>query len=271
MEQWLLPSGYALHPAWYVIVALLAFLMTGVSKGGFGGVGILAIPLMMLVAPTGFALGMWLPLLILCDICTLKAYPKEWKARPILLLAPWTLVGLGVGWKLLDHVEPHMVKLFVGVLAVGFVVLEVVRGQLLKRISVRGEGRGWRPTVVTAAPFGVSAGISTMIAHAAGAITTIYFLPQRFDKRTFVGTTARFYFVLNSIKVPLLVDVDYITRETLVKSLWLVPLAPITVWFGSWLNRRLTATRFNKIIYALLGISGIYLVYDNGLKGMLGN
>ena len=112
--DWVLPTDYAGHPAVYVLVALLALLMTGVAKGGFGGVGILAVPLMMLVAPAKLALGMWLPLLILCDICTLKAYPKEWTLRPIALLGPWMLAGILVGWALLKHVEPWMVKVFVG-------------------------------------------------------------------------------------------------------------------------------------------------------------
>ena len=87
--EWLIPNGYPGSPALYVFVTLVAFVMTGVSKGGFGGVGILAIPLMMMVAPADLALGMWLPLLILCDVFTLRAYPKEWLLRPIALLAPW--------------------------------------------------------------------------------------------------------------------------------------------------------------------------------------
>ena len=263
MQEWLLPAGYEGAPAVYVLVAMAAFAMTGVSKGGFGGVGILAIPMMLLVCSAKFALGMWLPLLILCDIFTIKAYPKEWSLRPILLLAPWTLAGLGLGYLLLDRVEPRTIKLFVGVLAVGFVGLEVLRWWLAKKVAALNSEAGWRPNVMTALPFGVSAGISTMIAHAAGAITTIYFLPQRLDKRTFVGTCGRFYLVLTSVKVPLLVNAGAITGETVAKSLWLVPLAPLSVWLGAWLNKRISSEAFTKVIYGLLAISGVYLVYKN--------
>jgi len=71
-----------------------------VDKGGFGGVGMLSVPLLMMVAPAQFVLGMWLPLLVLCDIFTLRAYPKEWKLRPVLLLAPGAMCGLGIGYLL---------------------------------------------------------------------------------------------------------------------------------------------------------------------------
>jgi hypothetical protein len=268
MNTWILPDGFAGHPAVYVLTAVTAFLMTGVSKGGFGGVGILAIPLMMMVVPDGrLALGMWLPLLILCDILTIRAYPKEWQLRPIALLAPWMLAGLGIGFLLLKRVEGQewAVKVFVGVLALSFVLLELVRGRLARRVQTAQADRAWRPTWITAGPFGLVGGVCTMLAHAAGAVTTIYLLPQRLDKRAFVGTSARFYFVFNTLKVPFFLhpSLGLINRDSLTKSLWLVPLAPLTVWAGSALNRRISPAAFNKAIYALLAVSGGYLVYAN--------
>jgi uncharacterized membrane protein YfcA len=263
--SWLLPAGYEGHPAVYVAVAVLAFLLTGVSKAGFGGVGILAIPLMMMVSPGKLALGMWLPLLILCDVLTIRAYPKEWSLRPILRLAPWMVAGVGTGYLLLGHISDRQVKLFVGSLAVGFVGLEIVRSVVARRVERTQTAEPWRPTWLTAAPFGLAGGVSTMIAHAAGAITTIYLLPQRLGKRSFVGTSARFYFVFNSFKVPFFAhpSLGLINRESLVKSLWLVPLAPLGVWLGSVLNRRLSVGGFNRVIYVLLAISGVYLIYTN--------
>jgi uncharacterized membrane protein YfcA len=263
--DYILPEGYTGHPAIYMLVAVVAFAMTGISKGGFGGVAVLAIPLMMLVAPGKLALGIWVPLLIFCDICTIRLYPKEWSLRPIAVLAPWMCVGLGIGYVLLGHVDDRMMKLFVGFLSIGFVALEIVRARIAKYIVSHQERPPWRPTWVTAAPFGVVGGVCSMIAHAAGAITTIYLLSQRMDRRDFVGTSARFYIVFNTLRVPLYAspDLEIVTRESMIKSLWLMPFVPLTIWLGAALNKRMSPTSFNKVIYILLAISGVYLIYAN--------
>lgn len=264
MSHWVLPAGFEGQPFAYVLATVVALALTGVSKGGFGaGLGALSIPVMMLVAPANFALGMWLPLLIYCDILTLRHYPREFKSRPVLLLAPWMLLGILLGTLLLDVISPRTTKLCVGGLAILFVLLDQVRQWLKRRIDRGKDVPPFRPTLWTAAPFGITAGVSTMIAHAAGAVTTIYFLPQRLDKRDFVGTQARFYFVVNTVKVPFYVGLALINAETLLKSLWLVPLAPLFVWLGAALNHRMSPVLFNRVVYLLLGISGAYLLYAN--------
>ena len=275
MANWIIPTECSSHPAVYVLVALAAFLLTGVSKGGFGGVGILSVPLMMMVAPPHLTLGMWLPLLICCDLFTVRSYPKQWELRPILLLAPWMFAGVVAGWGLLRLLSKlgseaeagHWVKVFVGGLSVLFVVLEVVRGVVTRRLDTGTDRPPWRPTWRSTAPFGIAAGISTMLAHSAGAITTIYLLAQRLDQRIFVGTSGRFYFVFNTLKVPFYTlacfELRYITAESLKLSLWLVPLAPVSVWAGSELNKRIAPALFQRIIYGLLAVSGGYLIWAN--------
>jgi hypothetical protein len=272
LQDWIIPQGCTHGPVAYMVVAFFALAMTGISKGGFGGVGTLSVPLMMIVVPTGtFALGMWLPLLVYCDILTLRHYPREWQPRPFWTIAPWTTVGIIIGWLLLGRVSPPMTKFLVGATSILFVGLDGVRARLKRRIDQVGDLPPFRPTLLTAAPFGIAAGITTMIAHAAGAITTIYFLPQRMNKRDFVGTQARYYFIFNSIKIPFYAAVPLIsansptmiTRETLTKTLWMLPLAPMCVWLGATMNERMSPALFHKVVYALLLVSGVYLVITN--------
>jgi len=264
--HWMMPDGLETSPATYILVVGAAFLLTGADKGGFAAVGSLAFPMLLFVLPPRFALGMWAPILVLLDIFTLRHYPKEWRIRPLVIIAPWVLIGLVVGWFLLDRLDARILKLIVGFLSVGFVALDPIRAFLVKKAmkDVPGqEYRGWRPGWVAASPFGLAAGISTMVAHAAGPVTTIYFLLQHMDKRIFVGTAARFYFVFNTVKLPFLIHNHVITADTLLKSLWLVPFAPLTVWLGAALNKRLPAAGFRPIIYGLLAVTGIYLICAN--------
>ncbi|HOW73073.1 MAG TPA: sulfite exporter TauE/SafE family protein [Phycisphaerae bacterium] len=265
--NWILPEGLETAPTTYLLVVGAALLLTGADKGGFAAVGSLAFPMLLFVLPARFALGMWAPILVLLDVFTLRHYPKEWRIQPLITIAPWVLAGLVAGWFLLDRLDARLLKLIVGVLSVAFVVLDPIRALLVRREAKETPGdlqHGWRPGWLAASPFGLAAGISTMVAHAAGPVTTIYFLLQHMDKRVFVGTAARFYFVFNTVKIPFLVQNHVITADTLIKSLWLVPFAPLTVWLGAALNKRLPATAFRPVIYGLLAITGAYLIYKNG-------
>jgi uncharacterized membrane protein YfcA len=263
VTQWILPADYAGSEVAYVLTVLAAFLLTGVDKGGFGGVGSLAVPLLMLVMPASLALGMWLPLLVFCDILTMGHYPRQWEVRPILLMAPWVIAGLVIGWLLLDVLDARALKVCVGGMAADFPILEIMRSRVVHLVRRGRESQPWRPSPWSTSPFGLGAGVSTMIAHAAGPFTTIYFLLQRMDPRTFVGTAARFYFVFNSLKIPFYLQRGLIDRQSLILSLWLVPFAPLAIWAGSALNRRMHPLIFVRIIYGLLVVTGFYLVWAN--------
>jgi uncharacterized membrane protein YfcA len=265
VDTWVRPPGCETDPRLYALVAAVVVLMIATSKGGFGGLAVAASPLFMTVADARTALGILLPLLLVCDCFTLPFYPKQFTWRPIRRLAPWTLAGIALGWLLLDQVTERtapLLKVGVGALSVGFVGLEAVRWSVARRAARR--TRGWRPGHLASAPFGLAAGTSTMLAHAAGAITTIYLLPQQLGPRVYVGTTARFYLIFNAVKIPFYVHLGLINRDTLQRSLWLVPIGGLGVWAGSELNKRFSARGFYAVMIVLLLLTGLTLIYREG-------
>ena len=259
--DWLIPSGADVNLITYIPIALFAMLVTALSKGGFGGgAGAVATPLLMTQLPATTAVGLWLPLLIACDISTWRHYPRDGCWRAIRLLAPWTIVGILIGRGLLGVIDGRWIKLGVGVLGCGFVALQLLRGWLQSYSLAREQG--WRPQWYHAAPFGLSAGVATSLAHAAGGIVNMFLLPQKLSPRDFVGTCVRYYFIFNTLKVPIFLagSEPLITIATLKAGLWLLPLAPLGAWAGAWLNRRLNARMFNIVIYVILGATSISLV-----------
>ena len=60
------------------ICAIISVIVTGISKGGFGGIALLAVPLMSLVISPVQAAGIMLPILIVMDWVSLWAYRKSW-------------------------------------------------------------------------------------------------------------------------------------------------------------------------------------------------
>jgi hypothetical protein len=274
--DWFCAPGFDVHPAVYMAVAVLAVMLVAVSKGGFGGgVGALSVPLLLQTVPedgAGVIVGMWLPVLVVCDICTLPHYPRQWRPSALFRLVPGMFAGLAVGFFLLGPVGDHgwLLSLGIGVISLFFVVLWAVRHWFNRRVEERPP---WRPSWLAGTFVGVTAGVSTMLAHAAGSIIQMFVLPQKLEKREFVGTCARYFFVFNAIKLPLFIfssSKAQLTWPAFRSSLWLFALAPLGVWLGSWLNRRVSPVWFVRLVYLFLGVAGVKLIVD-AIQTMIGD
>lgn len=264
LHTWIVPPSANAAPAVYIAVAVVALLLTSVSKGGFGGgAGVLSVPLMLQVAPDSkFVLGMWLPVLIVCDICTIRHYPKEWNPKAFFQLTPGMLLGIAITTFALSAAVSAQelkaldtfLKLSVAVISIVFLILQL-RGQ-------KASDTPWVPTWTVALPVGLTAGITTMIAHAAGPIITMFLLPQKMDQRVYMGTCGRFFFIFNSLKVPFTIAAGAMTLMTMRYGAWLLLLSPLGVWLGAWLNKRLSAKWFVRVVQISLVIAAAKLVYD---------
>ncbi|NQU42179.1 sulfite exporter TauE/SafE family protein, partial [bacterium] len=266
--SWIIPDVAQVNPLFYILLTAGGTFIIGLSKAGFGGsVGILATPLFLLALPGNVALSMILPLLIVCDIFTWRQFPTEWHPKSYVLLCLGALVGLGFGLYCLlwfgqgDVDGDRWIRIIVGVVSLFFCILKVFR-------SGR-ERPAFEPNLLSGGIIGALAGFVTMVAHAAGPLVNMFLLPQRLDRRVFVGTTARYYLTMNSLKVPLYVaasflakDLNYITLDTLKWDAWLVIFGILGVAAGAWLNRRMSGQIFNAVIYVFLAITGAKMLYD---------
>ena len=272
LHNWIVPPNTLAEPWEYILTAIVALLFTAVSKGGFGGgVGIISVPLMMRVAPTTFVLGLWLPVLIACDIATIRRYPKEWDPRTFLPLTPGMLAGIvlvtvvagGINMEA-NPGSPNQ-KLLEAALRIGTGIISLVFVVFAYRPRREDGGEGWRPTWRVALPAGFAAGVTTMVAHTAGPIVTMFLLPQKMEQRVFVGTCGRFYFIFNTIKIPFMVACGFLSLLSFNYCIWLVLLGPPGVFFGEWLNQRVNAVWFTRLIHLSLLIAAVMLIRD-GLK-----
>jgi hypothetical protein len=251
-----------------MLLAALATLLIAVSKGGFGGgAGALATPLLLLAVRPGVALALVLPLLIVCDVFTLRHFPRDWHPRSFWLVAPGTFLGLFVGLYFLVLFARHgvdgarWIRLIVGVTALAFCVIQGARRFVARHATLK-------PGIVLGTITGLLCGFTTMVAHAAGALIDMFLVSQRIEPRKYVGTCARFYLTFNTIKIPFYVAASamaggqYLTWKTLQWDLWLVPLCPLGVGLGVWLHRRMSDTVFLVAIYIMLGLVGVKMVFD---------
>ncbi|MEM9939447.1 MAG: sulfite exporter TauE/SafE family protein [Pseudomonadota bacterium] len=236
-------------------VAIFSVLITGVSKGGFGGLALLAVPLMALVVSPIQAAGIMLPILIVMDWVSVWSYRKHWDRSLLWLMLPGAVVGIAIGGLLAGYVDDQFVRLCVGLIAVVFPIYAVFKPQ--GRADVI---EGNRPLGVIAG--GVS-GFTSFVAHAGGPPFQAYAIPQGFEKQTYAGTSVMFFFVVNMVKVVPYALLGQFDQTNLTTSLLLIPFAPVGVLFGVWLLKRMDQTLFYRVMYALIFSVGVKLLWDS--------
>jgi hypothetical protein len=95
---------------------------------------------------------------------------------------------------------------------------------------------------------GWSAGITTMLANAAGPITAFYFLSQRTSKMVMVGTGAWFYFTINLAKLPFSYQLGLLNTKSILLDALLLPGVFLGFWLGSSLLKKLSQNLFEWIL-----------------------
>jgi uncharacterized protein len=246
-------------PLFYV-VATPAVLLMGLSKGGFAGLGLISLPLMALVISPVQAAAIMLPILIAQDVVTVWAYRHTWDGRNLAILLPGAVLGIGLGYGLAARVSDAAVALAVGLISITFAVRRLV-------IERQGAPAPTKPSVMAGWFWGSVCGFTSMIAHAGGPPFQVYIMPQRLARDVFVGTGAVLFAAINWIKLPPYVALGQFTRENLLTSVALFPLAVLATWLGVLLVRRVSGERFYTAIYILLILVGLKLVWQ-GARGM---
>ena len=242
-------------PLFYV-AATPAVILLGLSKGGFSGVGMLALPLMALFISPVQAAAITLPILIVQDVVTVWSYRHSWDRRNVAILLGGAVVGILAGYLLAARVSEAAVTLSVGVLSIAFAV---------RRLILERRAKAPRPTEADLPRglfWGALTGFTSMIAHAGGPTFQIYVMPQRLARDVFVGTGAVVFAIVNWIKVPPYLALGQFTPENLWTAAALFPVAVATTWAGVWLVRRVPGERFYTIVYSLLVLVGLRLVWD---------
>jgi uncharacterized membrane protein YfcA len=89
----------------------------------------------------------------------------------------------------------------------------------------------------------------------------LYFVAQKLEKRTFVASTALFFFVTNWMKLPPYLVTGVVDKETLLAAAKLAPMVPIGVGVGWVLNRTIPQKYFVYVVYVLLVVAGLDLTF----------
>ena len=254
----------------------------GFSKAGFPGVSMLHVVVFAMVFGSKPSTGVLLPMLIVGDLCAIAAFGRRGNMRQIALLLPPTLGGILIGWRMMSAIEDDQTFRWI----VGGIILTLSSFQAYRMFAASrsvikhgdadndadtqsvdeaatNETAGTSITpvlVLLAMGLGTLAGVTTMLANAAGPVIALYLLMARLPKFELIGTSAWLFLTLNLCKVPLSYDLGLINPESLVVGVRLCLAIPIGMLAGRWLVSRISQTLFNQILLGFTIVMAIRLM-----------
>jgi len=244
---------------WFYAAAIPAILIVGLSKGGFaGGLGILGVPLMSLAVPPLQAAGIMLPILCAMDIIGIWAYRHSFHRRNLMILLPGAVAGIVIAALTARYLSEGVILLLVGGIAVIFA--------LDHWIGRRAAQDPKPPHAVKGSLWGGIGGFTSFIAHAGGPPFQVYMLPQKLDKKLYVGTSVFFFWLVNLIKLPPYAYLGELSLGNLETSAVLLPLAPIGMLMGIRALHLIPEKPFYRLAYILVFLVGLKLLWDGASR-----
>ena len=239
---------------WFYVVAIPAVLLMGLSKSGFAsGFGSLATPLMALAVPVPQAAAIMLPLLFVMDSFGIQQLWRERDPALLRLILPAGLLGTCVGTLLFGVLSTHTVSAVVGGLTLAF---------LAQRLLFPPRSDVPRHSRPLGFALGVASGFTSFVAHAGGPPINAYVLPLRLPQIRFTATMAVFFGAVNLSKWIPYAWLGLIDSRNITTALVLMPIAPLGVWAGLWMARRIAATWFYRFAYLGMFLTGVKLLWD---------
>lgn len=234
--------------------AVLAGLCCGISKAGLAGVGMLTVLLMAEVIPGKASSGVVLPMLVFADVMAALMFRQKILWHHIRALMWPVLAGIVTGWLILAKLPNNAFRPLIGGMVLLMLALHLIRArvprlaEMLPHSQAFTRGTGW------------FAGLSSMVANAAGPVATIYLLIQKLPKKEFVSTMAWLFLFVNLAKVPFSLSLGLIGEGSLSLNAALIPCVLIGLALGRAAVHRLPQKPFQTVVLTLAGLSALRML-----------
>ncbi len=245
---------------WFIL-SISAFIV-GFAKTGITGIGILAVPLFAMVFPAEKSAGLLLPVLCFADLIAVCYYRNDVEWKQIWRLMPSVAVGL-IAATLIYYFGRQEGTWLGGFIKtsmkpfIGMVVLSVLLFGLWRK-NHKEIPKGKRAAGIA----GFTAGFTSMLANAAGPIMAIYLLMMKLPKKTFIGTKAWFFLIINYVKVPLMIaGADSINKQSLLINAKLIPGVLLGSVMGVYLVNKIPEDKFRIMVQVLVFVSCLKLIF----------
>jgi len=236
------------------LLAVAAAVGIGIAKSGFAGISLVYIVVFAFIFGARESTGIVLLLLVVGDIGAVAAFRQHARWDYIRRMLPPACVGVVLGSVLLGRLTEEAFRP-----TIGGIILVLSALQLIRMLVPT-----WLGDVPHGRPFawamGLAAGITSMLANAAGPIIALYALAIGLPKLAFVGTSAWFFLLINAFKIPFSYSLGLVHGQTLVLDVLLAPAIAAGIVVGRALTYRISQPLFNGLLLAFAAIAALRLV-----------
>lgn len=237
-----------------MLMAATAAICIGISKSGLSGTATLNVVLMAKAFGAKASVGLVLPLLIVADVMGYFINRKGGSWRRIVPMVPPAVLGVVAGYFLLGTIDNAAARTVIGWLIVALLAFKLLLDARKDDFVALTEHKGF------AWSMGICAGVTTMLANAAGPVMTVYLLSQRMEKKDHLGVFSRFFLFINLFKVPFSADLGIINPKSLLTNLVLLPFVVLGILAGWQILKRIKQKPFEWTLFVLTLVAALWLV-----------
>ncbi|MEW1925618.1 sulfite exporter TauE/SafE family protein [Streptomyces sp. NPDC088360] len=243
---------------WECAALAAAAVLVGFSKTAVSGANTVSLAVFAAVLPARESTGVLLPVLIAGDVLAVLTYRRHAHWPTLWRLFPAVAGGVVLGTVFLMWADDAVVRT-----SIGAILLLMAAVTLWRRRAPADEpeepasSRGAR---LKAPSYGVLGGFTTMVANAGGPVMSMYLLSAGFRKLSFLGTSAWFFLIVNTSKVPFSVGLGLIDAHSLLLDAALVLFVVPGALIGRAVVHRINQRLFEQLVIGATVLGGLQLL-----------
>ncbi|MFE7752743.1 sulfite exporter TauE/SafE family protein [Streptomyces sp. NPDC057428] len=246
---------------WQLAALAAASTLVGFSKTAVSGANTISLAVFAAVLPARQSTGVLLPILIAGDVLAVLVYRRHAHWPTLLRLFPAVAVGVAAGTLFMMWADDAAVRTSIGAILLFMAGVTVWRRRARPEEAADEDTSG--PTGVgrlKARSYGVLGGFTTMVANAGGPVMSLYLLSAGFRKLGFLGTSAWFFLIVNTSKVPFSVGLGLIDAQSLLLDAALVLFVIPGAYLGRACVGRINQKLFDRIVIGATVLGGLQLL-----------
>ena len=260
LEQALNGLAQINRPEILIFVTILAVILVAISKSGFGGaLGSLGLPVMVFVSPPKLAIAVLLPLYLITDLFVAYTWRKFPVIKILKVMVLGGLTGQILGWLCFGYLDDNYILILIGLLAL-ITSIRHFKNLIWKNVIADKTKTYMKSSFLRAMGWCGFSGFSSFVALTGGIPAQIYLLPMGLERQLFVGTMSFYFLIINLAKLPFFFDLGVFSPTSILLSLLVLPILPIGIFLGKFLNRTLSDKMFYHISHFALFCCGVNLI-----------